>query len=182
MASLQHALRLACARGVTREAAVVGGADTLRNVPRWQPPPSLIVPRERVQAFGHRWHRVIVLAAITGALTGLAVVGFEAAVDGLLDHVRELPDAVMIVVPAVGLVVAWAALSWLGTGASPAVADEYLREYHSQQGRSDVRAFAARIIASVPCPSASGASEKTSSPETRPPKVGTSSTSHQGQG
>ena len=127
----------------------MGGADTLRNVPRWRPPPSLIVPRERVQAFGHRWHRVIVLAAITGALTGLAVVGFEAAVDGLLDHVRELPDAVMIVVPAVGLVVAWAALSWLGTGASPAVADEYLREYHGQQGRSDVRAFAARIIASV---------------------------------
>ena len=34
----------------------------------------------------------------------------------------------------------------------------------------------------MPCPSASGASEKTINPDTSPPTVGTSKTSHQGQG
>ena len=38
----------------------------------------------------------------------------------------------------------------------------------------------ARIIASVPCPSASGARVKTSAPEISPPTVGTSTISHQG--
>ena len=40
----------------------------------------------------------------------------------------------------------------------------------------------ARIMASVPCPSASGAQVKTRMPEISPPTVGTSRTSHQGQG
>ncbi|MEX2254382.1 MAG: chloride channel protein [Acidimicrobiia bacterium] len=90
------------------------------------------------------------LAAITGALTGLAVVAFEwVTVDVLLEHVRELPDGILIVIPAAGLIAAWVTLRWLGAGATPAVADEYLREYHGHPGRSDVRAFAARIVASM---------------------------------
>jgi len=40
----------------------------------------------------------------------------------------------------------------------------------------------ARIMASVPCPSASGAQVKTRMPDIRPPTVGTSRTSHQGHG
>ena len=40
----------------------------------------------------------------------------------------------------------------------------------------------ARIMASVPCPSASGAQVKTRTPEIRPPTAGTSTTSHQGHG
>ncbi len=37
-------------------------------------------------------------------------------------------------------------------------------------------------MASVPCPSASGAQVKTRMPEISPPTVGTRKTSHQGQG
>ncbi len=40
----------------------------------------------------------------------------------------------------------------------------------------------ARTMASVPCPSASGAQVKTRMPESRPPTVGTSKISHHGQG
>jgi CIC family chloride channel protein len=107
-------------------------------------------PGDRLREFHHQWQRVMVLAAGTGAVTGVAIVGFEwVTVDALLDHVRDLPDAAIVVVPAFGLVLAWLALHWLGRGASPSVADEYLREYHGRSGRSDLRAFAARIAASV---------------------------------
>ena len=40
----------------------------------------------------------------------------------------------------------------------------------------------ARIMASVPCPSASGAQVKTRTPEIKPPTAGTRMTSHQGLG
>ncbi|HEY4397995.1 MAG TPA: chloride channel protein [Acidimicrobiia bacterium] len=105
---------------------------------------------DRFREFHHRWQRVMVLAAGTGALTGLAIVGFESlTVDALLDHVRVLPDAAIVFLPALGLVLAWCALQWLGRDASPSMADEYLREYHGRSGRSDLRAFAGRIAASV---------------------------------
>jgi chloride channel protein, CIC family len=105
---------------------------------------------DQLREFHHQWQRVVVLAAATGAVTGVAIVGFEwVTVDALLDHVRDLPDAAIVVVPAFGLVLAWLARHWLGRGVSPSVADEYLREYHGRPGRSDVRAFAGRIAASV---------------------------------
>jgi chloride channel protein, CIC family len=105
---------------------------------------------DRLREFHHQWQRVIVLAAATGAVTGVAIVGFESVtVDVLLDHVRDLPDAAIVVVPAFGLLLAWLARHWLGRGVSPSVADEYLREYHGRAGRSDVRAFAGRIAASL---------------------------------
>ncbi len=92
----------------------------------------------------------MVLAAATGAVTGIAIVGFESlTVDALLDHVRELPDAAIVVLPALGLVLAWCALHWVARDASPSISDEYLREYHGRPGRSDLRAFLGRIMASV---------------------------------
>ena len=105
---------------------------------------------QRLAALGHHVRRVVVLAAITGAATGLAVVAFETfTADVVLEHVRELPNSVIVVIPAVGLTLAWIALRWIGLGASPSIADEYVREYHGRPGRSDARAFAGRVVASV---------------------------------
>lgn len=116
----------------------------------WRDPRRFVIPTERLRELRHRWHRVVVLAATTGAVTGLAIVGFETlTVDGALDRVRDLPDGVLVAMPALGLFLAWCSLRWIGLGASPAVADEYLREYHGRPGRSDGRSFVARVVASV---------------------------------
>ncbi len=116
----------------------------------WRDPKRFLVPSDRLRELRHTWHRVVVLAAITGLVTGLAIVGFESlTVDVILDGVHELPDAVIVVIPAIGLTLAWLALRWIGLGASPSLADEYLREYHERPGRSDLRAFVGRVVASV---------------------------------
>ncbi len=116
----------------------------------WRDPRRFAVPPDRLRALRHRWHRVVVLAAVTGAVTGLAVVAFETlTVDVILDRVRDIPDEVIVVLPAIGLTIAWLALRWIGLGASPSLADEYLREYHGRPGRSDLRAFAGRLVASI---------------------------------
>ncbi len=116
----------------------------------WRDPRRFVVPPDRLRALRHRWHRVVVLAAVTGAVTGLAIVAFESlTVDVILDRVRDTPDPLIVVLPAVGLTIAWLALRWIGLRASPSLADEYLREYHGRPGRSDLRAFAARILASI---------------------------------
>jgi len=74
---------------------------------------------DRLRELHHQWQRVIVLAAATGAVTGVAIVGFESVTVALLDDVRDLPDAAIVVVPAFGLLLAWLARHWLGRGVSP---------------------------------------------------------------
>jgi hypothetical protein len=45
-----------------------------------------------------RWHRVLILAALTGVTTGLFVAGFEwITAQVLLDHAERLPHAVLAV-------------------------------------------------------------------------------------
>jgi chloride channel protein, CIC family len=130
----------------TRKADAKGAG---RSVVHWRLRRAVPGPERRI-ALRHRVQRVVVLAAVTGAATGLAVVVFETlTVDVVLDRVRELPNSVIVVIPAVGLTLAWVALRWIGLGASPSVADEYAREYHGRSGRSDARAVAGRLFASV---------------------------------
>jgi chloride channel protein, CIC family len=95
-------------------------------------------------------HRVVLLAALVGAATGLAVTGFDRlVVDVLFERVAELPTWVVAVVPGVGLLVALAARRLIGGGVSPATADEYLRAFHDLEVRLGWRAFAGRIVAAV---------------------------------
>jgi len=90
------------------------------------------------------------LAGITGISTGLAVAAFEyVTADVLLEHVRTLPTALLAGMPAVGLLLAWAALRWVGHGASPSTSDEYVRNFHERDRSMDLRPFPARIAASV---------------------------------
>lgn len=97
-----------------------------------------------------RWHRMLLLSALTGAVTGLAVAGFEwLTARTLLDWVFGLPRAAQVVAPGIGLVLAWALLRWCGHRASPSTSDEYLRAYHNPDHPFETRPFAGRVLASI---------------------------------
>jgi CIC family chloride channel protein len=95
-------------------------------------------------------HRVLLLAAVTGAVTGLVVAGFDRlTADVLLARVLDLPLAVQLVCPLAGLAVAFGCLRLAGRGTSSATADEYIRSVHDPSGRFDLRAVPARMAAAI---------------------------------
>ncbi len=94
--------------------------------------------------------RVVLAAAVTGIAVGAVVGVFERVVDGEMQHrLLTAPLAVQMAVPGLGLVVSVVALRWLGKGASPATTDEYLKAFHGQEARFDLRAFSGRFVASA---------------------------------
>jgi CIC family chloride channel protein len=106
--------------------------------------------RDDVLALGRRTRQVVVLAALTGALTGLGVAGFEAATRrGLFDHLLQAPLAVQIVAPLVGLLLAAAILRYLAGAATPTTADEYIKNFHEPGRPLDPRPVPGRLLASV---------------------------------
>jgi chloride channel protein, CIC family len=106
--------------------------------------------RADVFALGRRTRLVVLFAALTGALTGLGVAGFESLIRaGLFDHLRRAPVAVQVVAPLGGLVLAAAALRYGARGATPATADEYIRNFHQPGVRLGLRAVPGRLLASV---------------------------------
>jgi len=97
-----------------------------------------------------RPHRIILLAALTGVLVGLAVAAFEQVVGHwLLEWTLELPTAVQCLAPAVGLVLAYLALRYLGRGATPSLSDEYLVSYHERDGDVPAAPFVGKTTAAV---------------------------------
>jgi CIC family chloride channel protein len=97
-----------------------------------------------------RLRPVLFLAAITGALTGLLVAGFEwVTKEELFGHLRHQPRWVEIAAPAVGLLLAVAILRWLGHTTSTATTDEYIRNFHELGRRADLRPVPGRVLASV---------------------------------
>jgi CIC family chloride channel protein len=99
--------------------------------------------------FAVRGRAVLLVAAVTGALTGLVVAAFEAlVVEAMLDHVRSLPLAAVAVLPTLGLAVAAASLRLLGP-ATPGTTDSYLLAFHSLDGTLDRRPFPARMLAAI---------------------------------
>jgi len=111
--------------------------------------PRLPTP-EDFRRIRRRWYRVIVLAAVTGVLVGAAVALFEWVVgEGLLEGTLDLPTGLQWCAPAVGLALAWCALHFIGRGASPATADEYLDAYHHRDGDLPAREVPGRTLASA---------------------------------
>jgi CIC family chloride channel protein len=106
--------------------------------------------RGEVFALGRRTRQVVVFAAVTGALTGIGVAGFELVTrEVLFDHLQETPLAVRVVAPLAGLVLAMLALRFVAGGASPATADEYIRNFHEAGTRLPLRPVPGRLLASV---------------------------------
>ena len=103
-----------------------------------------------LRAVATRSQEVVILAALVGAVTGLVIAGLDWLVaEQLLPHVQGLDHWAMALCPLGGLLVSYAARRWLGAGASPATADEYIRAFHDDQHALPVRAFGARLIASI---------------------------------
>ncbi len=97
-----------------------------------------------------RSREVVLLAAITGALTGLFVRFFEYVVtEVMLKRVIESPLWFGAIAPGIGLVLAAILLRTLGAGASSATSDEYLRAFHDAEYPVRPRAFVGRISAAI---------------------------------
>ena len=102
------------------------------------------------QARAWRWHRMLFLSALTGVIAGLAVAGFEWLTNRtLLAWTLGLPRVWQTLAPGIGLVLAWAALHWLGRDATPSTSDEYLAAYHDPEHPFALRLMPARVMASV---------------------------------
>lgn len=94
--------------------------------------------------------RTVVLAAATGALTGLAVGLFERAVStAAVEPLLRAPLGVQVAAPLVGLALAAATLHLFARGASPAIADEYIRTFHERDRRLPLRQVPAKLFASA---------------------------------
>ena len=106
--------------------------------------------RDDVLALGRRTRLVVLFAAVTGALTGLGVAGFESLTrGGVFDRLQRAPLALRVVAPMAGLAVAAVALRFAARRAGPATTDEYIRNFHQRGVRLDLRAVPGRLAASV---------------------------------
>lgn len=116
------------------------------SVPAWLPQRR----REELRQLSARSHRVMVVAALVGALTGLVVAGFDRlVVDVAFDRVLRARPWVISVLPGCGLFAAWAVRRTLGGGIAPSTADEYLHAFHDEHHDLPWRGFFAKLIAAV---------------------------------
>ncbi len=112
-------------------------------------PESFEVRRDELRKLVRRSREVVLLAALTGIVTGLAVRGFELLVDELFHQVLAAPLWVTALAPAAGLVVSAIILHVAGGGASSSTSDEYLRAFHDPAFHLRLRPLGARIGAAV---------------------------------
>lgn len=113
-------------------------------------PDTLDVRRDELRTLVRRSRDVILLAAITGAVTGLAVRAFEYAVLEVAYERLIHQDLWMIAVaPVVGLIMSAMILQWAGNGATSATSDEYLRAFHDPAYTLRIRPMLARLAAAV---------------------------------
>ncbi len=110
---------------------------------RWRVRPTAAKPR-------NRWPRIIFLAMVTGIVTGLAVAGLEwLAGEVMLEWLLNDAELWMqIAAPGLGLAVAAVLLLVAASRASPATADEYIRNYHQPQ-RFSLKTMPGKIAASI---------------------------------
>ncbi|NQY57604.1 MAG: chloride channel protein [Ilumatobacteraceae bacterium] len=97
-----------------------------------------------------RSREVVLLAAITGAVTGVIVRLFEyVAAEVVLHWVLDAPLWVGAIAPGIGLVLSAILLHILGNGASSATSDEYLRAFHDPEYPLRWRAYLGRMSAAI---------------------------------
>jgi CIC family chloride channel protein len=113
-------------------------------------PSTLDLRTGEIGAFVRRSREVVLLAAITGAVTGLFVRFFEYVVSEiLLETILAGPWWLGMVTPGIGLVLSAILLRTLGAGSTPATSDEYLRAFHDPEYPLRPRAFAGRVAAAI---------------------------------
>ena len=116
---------------------------------QWRPP-TFDIRSEEFRDLVRRSREVVLLAAITGSITGLVVRFFEyLVVEVAFHYVVEGPLWMGAVAPGIGLVLSAILLRTVGNGASSATADEYLRAFHNPEYPLRPRAFIGRMAAAV---------------------------------
>lgn len=97
-----------------------------------------------------RSRQVVLASAIVGAITGVAVAGFDRlSVDVIFNRgVAHLPLWLMACCPGIGLAIAALWLRYPGGDLSPSSADEYLQSFHTHAGLS-MRDLVHRMVAAV---------------------------------
>jgi CIC family chloride channel protein len=101
---------------------------------------------------------VVLLAAVTGAVTGLGVALFDRiVVDGLLDHLFELPAGVLAFMPLCGLTLSWLALHAVARTRDSGMTDLYLRAFHDPDQPLRLRELPGRMPAAIATPGFGGA-------------------------
>ncbi len=105
--------------------------------------------REQIAAIGHRYRQSVLVAAVVGAITGLAVAFYEeVVVELLLEAVLDAPLWVGAFAPLAGLLVAAVVIQWAG-GRSTETTDAYIRNFHDPTRDLDHRPLLGRLIGSV---------------------------------
>jgi CIC family chloride channel protein len=105
---------------------------------------------ERFRKFARRSRDVVLLAAITGALTGLGVALFERlVVEVLFERLVRRPPWVVAFLPLCGLLLAWCSLRFIARRESSGTADEYLHAFHDPRHPLRMRAVPGRMLAAV---------------------------------
>ena len=116
---------------------------------RWRPS-SFDIRTGEFRDLVRRSREVVLLAAITGALTGLFVRFFEyIVVEVVYERIVHGPLWVGAIAPGIGLMLSAILLKTVGNGASSATSDEYLRAFHDPEYPLRLRAFVGRIAASI---------------------------------
>lgn len=92
----------------------------------------------------------MLLSAVTGAITGLFVRFFELVISEIaFDYILHGPLWLGAIAPGVGLILSAILLRTVGSGASSATTDEYLRAFHDPEYPLRPRAFIGRMAAAV---------------------------------
>ncbi len=100
-------------------------------------------------AFTERSRQVLLLAAITGVITGFGVALFESiSIEVIFDQLRELPIWALALMPTVGLTIAALALRYLGP-TTPPTTDAYLHAFHDPASGLRLRNLPARMVAAI---------------------------------
>lgn len=104
----------------------------------------------RVRDFARRSRDTVLLAAITGALTGLGVALFErAVVEGLFDRLVELSPWLLAFMPLCGLVLAWVALRYIARSENSGTTDAYIHAFHDHAHPLRFREMPGRMLAAI---------------------------------
>jgi CIC family chloride channel protein len=112
----------------------------------------------RFREFARRSHEVIILAAITGVVTGFAVALFDWIVsDALLNHLFELSPWALAFMPLVGLVLSWLALVYVARTRDSSMTDLYLKAFHDPAEEYRLRELPGRMLAAIATPAFGGA-------------------------
>jgi CIC family chloride channel protein len=124
--------------------------DPPNRLNRWRQWARGLLSAEELRRLAERSRELLLLAALTGAITGAAVALFDrAVVNGLLDHILRLSPWLLAFAPLCGLALAAASLRWLGRQASPSSADLYLQAFHNSSKPIVLRELPARMLAAI---------------------------------